>query len=132
MYRPWLWRKRYCDRYNYDKLKYFSKLGKNLEKDITNDTTISAYLRSQSIGSFLQEFYYVDQVVSSHPDVNFRYMIFPTKKLPEYPGVPLNFNKKDLMTMHSMGVDDAKAAINAGKGVGMKSYLSKIKEIFGS
>ena len=81
------------------------------------------------IPKVLEEFYYIDQVVSSHPNVDFRYLVFPTKKLPEYPGVPLNFNKKDLLTMHSMGVDDAKAAINAGKGKGVRSYLSSMKEL---
>jgi hypothetical protein len=50
-------------------------------------------------------------VVASHPQVHFRYLIYPTKKLPEYPGVPLNFNAKDLRTMLNMGIEDAIEAI---------------------
>ena len=75
---------------------------------------MNAYLRSQSISSFIEKFYYIDQVVSSHPSVHFRYLIYPTKKLPEYPGVPLNFNPKDLRTMLNMGIEDAIDAIEGG------------------
>jgi hypothetical protein len=33
--------------------------------------------------------------------------------LPEYPGVPLNFNPKDLRTMLNMGIEDAMEAIKS-------------------
>ena len=86
---------------------------KNLEKDISNYTTISGYTRSVELINFLEEFYYIDQVITSHPLVNFRYIIFPTVKLPEYPGVPLNFNAKDLKAMFEIGYKDAANAIKS-------------------
>ena len=96
----------------------------NVETDVTNDNAINAYLRSHSISSFIEKFYYIDQVVSSHPSVHFRYLIYPTKKLPEYPGVPLNFNPKDLRTMLNMGIQDAIEAIS--KGATFAEMLQKL------
>lgn len=56
---------------------------------------------------------YIKNAEQSYPDVNIRYVVFPTADLPSAL-IPLDFNTNDINTMIAQGEKDGDAAIAAG------------------
>ena len=62
----------------------------------------------------------------AYPDVNFRYVVVPSKTLPSGL-IPLNFDKKQLQEMIDIGKADAQAVIGLGEGVKHKELIEIAK-----
>lgn len=83
----------------------------DLKVSTTNWTTLTVLGRLYSISSYDKEVWYIYNAMLAYPQVNFRYIFFPTKKIPGSL-VPLDFNPKDIREGYDVGVSDAINAIN--------------------
>ena len=73
---------------------------------------------------YVKSVFFLEEALRAFPDINWRYMMEPSKDLPEWPLVPLSFDPDDLMGMMNIGYDDA---VNAVKN-GPKSIKQIIEE----
>lgn len=84
---------------------------KNAKDSINRVTDIQKYYNLH---------WYVDEIYSSFPEVNYRYVIFPSQHLPPVggpPGPPLDFNPVDLLTEIEIGKNDGLNAVSGPTGL---------------
>jgi predicted acylesterase/phospholipase RssA len=60
---------------------------------------------------------------ASFPDVQFRYVMIASEKLPDQ-AIPLDFKAKNIKTMIELGIKDAKAALAEGPGVSAERFYN--------
>ncbi len=84
-------------------------------RDPSNFHPMEVLIRYLEINGYDKAMSDVDQVVDIFKNVNFRYIIGPTKKLPSGL-IPLTFSKSEIETMINMGIDDAKKVVEMGQG----------------
>mmetsp|Transcript_1677 Transcript_1677/g.1611 ORF Transcript_1677/g.1611 Transcript_1677/m.1611 type:complete len:147 (+) Transcript_1677:671-1111(+) len=58
----------------------------------------------------------------AYPDVNFRYVIGPSIKLP-HNFEPLKFDSTDMQAMYDQGISDAQTVISNGENVDMRTHV---------
>jgi len=63
--------------------------------------------------------HYIPQAHAAYPKINWRYLVMPTKKLPDGK-IPLFFKHDDIVGMYNAGFDDATNKIQQGEGVAWK------------
>jgi predicted patatin/cPLA2 family phospholipase len=57
--------------------------------NIKNYTTYEVYQRANELRSFNKRWFYILDIIRAHPKVNFRYIVRPSKTLPNWPIIPL-------------------------------------------
>lgn len=94
-----------------DVIKCFNKEFKH--KDPTNFKAMDSLLQWFAIWGKDRAARDLDDIIKNFPEVKFRYVITPTKELPNS-AAPLFFKKEDLEFMFAVGEEDAKNAIVQG------------------
>jgi len=79
-------------------------------------TSIQMHTRYNAIHSWVSNTRAYLYARSSFPDVQFRYVMIASEKLPDQ-AVPLDFKSKNIQKMIDLGIKDAIAAMNEGPGV---------------
>ena len=106
---------------------------KQLVSNMSDSVAYQMVLRYFSINSYLKTWYDVYDAIVAYPEAKFRYIISPTKSLPQYPIVPLDFKTADLIKMYQIGLDDGinavkKSVSNAKEEIdGFRKFLFKSK-----
>jgi predicted patatin/cPLA2 family phospholipase len=93
---------------------------KPIYSNMSDAVAYQMVLRYFSINSYLKTWHDIYDAVVAYPEAHFRYIISPTKSLPEYPIVPLNFNSADILKMYQIGLEDGANIV--------KKSLSNFKE----
>ena len=87
--------------------------GRKLEEvDPTKQKSMNALLRMFAIWNYDRGTHDVDETIHSFPNVKFRYLVKPTKDLPNST-TPLIFDKEELEFMINVGIQDAKDLVQA-------------------
>jgi predicted patatin/cPLA2 family phospholipase len=105
-----------------DVVKCFNKQFK--QKDPTKFKAMDSLLQWFAIWNQDRSDREISDIVKSFPEINFRYIIAPTKELPNTTA-PLFFKKEDIEFMFVVGEEDAKNAIKNGRD-GSVSVLNEI------
>jgi hypothetical protein len=74
-------------------------------------TTSDVNQRVKDIKAYYRQQWYLLSVQAAHPDVQYRYVIYPAQKLPGGL-IPLNFTPSNIAEQMQLGYDDAVSAIN--------------------
>jgi hypothetical protein len=97
------------------------------EKDSSNFHPLQVLIRYLEISGYDNAMMDVDLVLNIFHQVNFRYIVAPTQKLPSGM-IPLDFTPSQIEKMINMGIADAIDVIAMGEGVNFKSLNSNYKQ----
>jgi len=95
---------------------------KELEPWTGKETSLDALNRYQKIENFRKCFRELTSAYDYYHNVNYDYVIAPTKPLPGNK-FPFTFGEDRLLEMINQGISDAKAAIDLGKGASIRNFL---------
>ena len=85
-------------------------------------TSLQHALRWLSISSYYNGNRDLTDAITAHPQVNFRHLVAPSKKLPSGM-LPLDFNSRDIKTMIELGRKDAETVVSLPEGEMLKIWL---------
>jgi len=100
----------------------------NIRVKRQNYTSLQILARYSQILSYTAGVRAYEYAIENYPDVNFRYVMIASQKLPNQ-DIPLDFNPKNIEFMLNLGIQDAKEALEQGPELGKKRIEQDIKRL---
>jgi len=92
------------------------------EADVSKYNSIQVLIRTLELMSYQDSMIGFIRAQQSYPNINFRYVISPSKALPSG-SLPFSYNHNDIQAMMAQGAQDAKDAVAKGAGVSFQEHV---------
>lgn len=79
--------------------------------DMRDEASYNVYLRGNELGEKARNYWYLKDAVTAFPRVNWRYLVAPKEELPNYPILPLSFDRETLRVQEEIGYNVTKELI---------------------